>query len=78
MNARPSALLFALGAALLSTLGPAAAQDPAGVRAVGPAAQAHSVAEKLLIVLVALHVLAALAQHFWFKTDVLKRMLGSA
>lgn len=45
---------------------------------VAPAAQAHSVAEKLLILLIALHVLAALAQHFWFKTDVLKRMLGRA
>ncbi len=42
------------------------------------AAQAHSVAEKLLILLIGLHVLAALAQHFWFKTDVLKRMVGRA
>ena len=43
-----------------------------------PAALAHSVAEKLLIPLIGLHVLAALLQHFWFKTDVLKRMLGRA
>lgn len=50
----------------------------AWILGVGPAAQAHSVAEKLLILLIALHALAALAQHFWFKTNVLKRMLGSA
>lgn len=41
-------------------------------------AQAHGIAEKILIPLVALHFLAAMAQHFWFKTDVLKRMLGRA
>lgn len=45
---------------------------------VAPAALAHSVAEKVLIALIAVHVLGALAQHFWFKTDVLKRMLGRA
>jgi cytochrome b561 len=45
---------------------------------VAPAAQAHSVAEKLLILLIVLHVLAALAQHLWFRTDVVKRMLGRA
>jgi cytochrome b561 len=28
-----------------------------------------------LIVLVALHVIGALAQHFWMRSDVLKRML---
>ena len=48
----------------------------AWILGVVPAAQAHSVAEKVLIALIALHVLAALAQHFWFKTDVLRRMLG--
>lgn len=40
------------------------------------AAQAHSLAGKILVALVLLHALAALAQHFWFRTDVLKRMLG--
>lgn len=43
---------------------------------VNVAAQAHSLAGKILIALVLLHTLAALAQHLWFKTDVLKRMLG--
>lgn len=38
----------------------------------------HALVEKALIPLIALHFLAALAQHFWFKTDVLKRMLGKA
>jgi cytochrome b561 len=33
-------------------------------------------AGKILVALVLLHALAALVQHFWFKTDVLKRMLG--
>ena len=41
-------------------------------------AVAHGLAEKVLIPLILLHVAAALAQHFWFKTDVLKRMLGRA
>ena len=50
----------------------------AWILGVAPAARAHSIAEKLLILLIALHVLAAMAQHFWFKTDVLKRMLGRA
>lgn len=40
------------------------------------AAQAHSLAGKILVALVLLHALAALAHHFWFKTDALKRMLG--
>ena len=43
---------------------------------VNVAAQAHSMAGKILLALILLHALAALAQHFWFKTDVLKRMLG--
>ena len=42
------------------------------------AGQAHSAARFALIPLIALHFAAALAQHFWFKTDVLKRMLGRA
>lgn len=41
-------------------------------------AQVHSAAEKLLLLLIALHVLAAFAQHFWFKTNVLRRILGRA
>ena len=50
----------------------------AWILGVAQAAQVHSIAEKLLIALIALHALAALAQHFWFKTEVLKRMLGRA
>lgn len=50
----------------------------AWILGVESAAQVHAFAEKLLIALIALHALAALAQHFWFKTDVLKRMLGRA
>lgn len=41
-------------------------------------ALAHGIMSKLLIVLVILHFLGAMAQHFWFKTDVLKRILGMA
>lgn len=44
----------------------------------GTPALAHSLMEKLLIVLIGLHILGALAQHFVFRTDVLKRMLGMA
>lgn len=43
-----------------------------------PAALAHSLARFALIPLLALHVLAALAHHFWFRTNVLRRMLGRA
>ncbi|MEQ8601052.1 MAG: cytochrome b/b6 domain-containing protein [Devosia sp.] len=50
----------------------------AWILGVTTAAQAHSIAEKLLILLIALHLLAALTQHFWFRTDALKRMLGRA
>jgi cytochrome b561 len=39
-------------------------------------AVAHSLAEKVLIPLILLHIVAALAQHFWFRTDVVKRMVG--
>lgn len=39
-------------------------------------AEAHGIAEKVLLALIALHVLAALAHHFWFRTNVLRRMLG--
>ena len=36
---------------------------------------AHAIAAKLLFALLALHVAGALANHYWFKTDVLRRML---
>lgn len=39
-------------------------------------AEAHGLASKLLIVLILLHIAAALFHHFWLKTDVLKRMVG--
>lgn len=39
------------------------------------AAEIHEAAKTLMIALVVLHTAAALAQHFIFKTDVLKRML---
>lgn len=35
----------------------------------------HSLAAKLLLALLALHVAGALANHYWFGTDVLRRML---
>lgn len=41
-----------------------------------PAAVAHVLARFVLVPLLVLHVLAALAHHFWFKTNVLRRMLG--
>jgi cytochrome b561 len=40
------------------------------------AAGAHSVARFILIPLILVHVAAALVHHFWFKTNVLRRMLG--
>ena len=43
---------------------------------VSQAAKLHASAETLLIPLILLHIAAALAQHFWFKTNVLKRMVG--
>jgi cytochrome b561 len=39
------------------------------------AAEIHEMVKLPLIVLVALHVIGALAQHFWMRSDVLKRML---
>lgn len=42
------------------------------------AADGHALFSKILVVLIILHALGALAQHFWFKTNVLKRMLGMA
>lgn len=38
----------------------------------------HQVVKLVLIVAVTLHITGALVQHFVFKTDVLKRMLGMA
>ena len=42
-----------------------------GIEAAG---EAHELMKPLLIVLVGLHAAGALYQHFWLKTDVLKRM----
>jgi cytochrome b561 len=42
------------------------------------ASEGHSNARYILLPAVLLHVLGALAQHFWFKTDVLKRMIRPA
>lgn len=42
------------------------------------AATSHALIEKLLLVVIALHVGGALVQHFWYKSDVLRRMLGLA
>lgn len=39
-------------------------------------ANAHTIIEKVLVALIILHIVAGFAQHFWFKTNVLKRMLG--
>jgi len=41
-------------------------------------ALAHSLAAKLLYVLVLLHVAGGLVEHFWLKSNVLRRMLGRA
>ncbi len=38
----------------------------------------HGLLTNLLFALIALHVAGALIQHFWFKSDVLMRMLGRA
>ena len=39
------------------------------------AANAHSLARFVLLPSVLLHIAGALANHFWFKTDVLRRMM---
>lgn len=41
-------------------------------------AAAHGIMAKVLIALVVLHFIGAMAHHFWFKTNVLNRMLGRA
>ena len=38
-------------------------------------AEAHHFASEVLIYVIALHVLGALANHFWFKTDALRNMM---
>ena len=38
----------------------------------------HGLLKNLVLLLVALHVAGALAQHFWFKSDMLMKMLGRA
>lgn len=40
------------------------------------AARFHGLMEKILIPLIALHVVGALAQHFVFRSNALRRMLG--
>ncbi|HEY8595818.1 MAG TPA: cytochrome b/b6 domain-containing protein [Devosiaceae bacterium] len=36
----------------------------------------HSIAEKAILALIAVHVAGALVQHFVYRSDVLRRMLG--
>jgi cytochrome b561 len=38
----------------------------------------HLIAKTILLPLIGLHVVGALVHHFWWRTDVLKRMLGPA
>ena len=38
-------------------------------------AEAHHLTAEVLIYVIALHVLGALANHFWFKTDALRNMM---
>lgn len=45
---------------------------------ISSAALVHYLSEKLLLLLIAAHVGAALLHHYWFKTDVLKRIFGRA
>lgn len=41
-------------------------------------ARAHGLMGNVLMALIALHIAAALVHHFWWKTDVLKRIVGRA
>jgi cytochrome b561 len=41
-----------------------------------PPAEAHEIAKTLLLIVVGLHILGALAEHFFFRNDSLMRMLG--
>ncbi len=36
----------------------------------------HSIGENVIMIVVGLHIVGALYQHFWAKTDVLRRMLS--
>ena len=45
---------------------------------IASAAQSHFILKNLLLLLMFLHIAGALVQHFWFKSDVLMRMLGKA
>lgn len=45
---------------------------------VGQAAEVHGLMWNPLLALIGLHVIGALAQQFWFKSDVLKRIIGAA
>lgn len=38
----------------------------------------HLIAKTILLPLIGLHVAGALVHHFWWRTNVLKRMLGAA
>lgn len=40
------------------------------------AAEIHEVGKTLLLILVVLHIAGGLAEHFFFRTNVLRRMLG--
>lgn len=42
---------------------------------VGTLGSLHALASKLLLALLVLHVGGALANHYWFRTDVLRKML---
>lgn len=42
---------------------------------IGGAGEAHEIGTNILMALVAVHVGAALVHHFWWRTDVLKRMI---
>lgn len=44
----------------------------------GWAGELHGLMWTPLLVLIGLHVLGAFVQQFWFKTDVLKRIVGAA
>lgn len=39
---------------------------------------AHGLIKNLLLLLIAVHLAGAIAQHFWFKSDVLLKMIGRA
>lgn len=45
---------------------------------IGPAAEVHTFLWTPLLILVGIHVLGALAQHFYFRSDVLRRIVRPA